>query len=63
MQGNPRKSKEKSLDFLGFLWRNQGFSMGYGESKQKNLPAFGDSQTASADNLSPSHQVRAAASS
>jgi hypothetical protein len=25
--------KEKSLDFLGFLWPNWGFSMGYGESK------------------------------
>src|ERR1700728_1296723 len=31
------KSKEKSLHFLGFLWPNRAFSMGYGESKQKNL--------------------------
>ena len=36
MQGNPRKTKEKSLDFLGFLWSNRDFSMGYDESKQKN---------------------------
>ena len=33
MQANPRKSKEKSLHFLGFLWPNWDFSMGYGESK------------------------------
>jgi hypothetical protein len=26
-------SKEKPLHFLGFLWPNRGFSMGYGESK------------------------------
>jgi hypothetical protein len=32
-QINPRKSKEKGLDFLGFLWPNRDFSMGYGESK------------------------------
>jgi hypothetical protein len=25
--------KEKSLHFLGFLWWNRGFSMGYNESK------------------------------
>jgi hypothetical protein len=25
------------LHFLGFLWWNRGFSMGYNESKQKNL--------------------------
>jgi hypothetical protein len=31
------KTKEKGLDFLGFLWPNPAFSMGYGESKQKNL--------------------------
>jgi hypothetical protein len=39
MQGNPNKSKEKSLDFLGFFWPIRGFSIGYGESKQKNLLA------------------------
>jgi hypothetical protein len=36
VQGNPKnpnKSKEKSLDFLGFLWWNRGFLTGYGESK------------------------------
>jgi hypothetical protein len=35
IQGKPNKSKEKSLDFLGFLWPNWAFSMGYGESKKK----------------------------
>jgi len=25
--------KEKSLDFLGFVWPNRDLSMGYGESK------------------------------
>jgi hypothetical protein len=39
MQINPNKSKENSLDFLGFLWPNWGFSMGYGESKYKNFPS------------------------
>jgi hypothetical protein len=29
--------KEKGLDFLGFLWPNLGFSMGYGEKNKKNL--------------------------
>jgi hypothetical protein len=33
LQINPSKSKEKGLDFLGFLWWNPDFSMGYGESK------------------------------
>ena len=32
-QIKPRKSKEKGLDLLGFLWPNRGFSMGYSESK------------------------------
>jgi hypothetical protein len=32
-QINPRKTKEKGLDFLGFLWPNWDFSKGYGESK------------------------------
>jgi hypothetical protein len=36
VQGNPRKTKEKSLDFLGLLWSNRDFSTGYDESKQKN---------------------------
>src|ERR1700722_10488570 len=34
---NPRKTKQKGLHFLGFLWWNRDFSMGYSESKQKNL--------------------------
>jgi hypothetical protein len=35
IQGNPRLSKEKSLDLFGFLWPIRVFSMGYSESKQK----------------------------
>jgi hypothetical protein len=30
---NPRNSKEKGLDFLGFLWPKRDFSMGYSEYK------------------------------
>jgi hypothetical protein len=30
----PNISKRNRLDFLGFLWRIQAFSKGYGESKQ-----------------------------
>ena len=33
IQAKPNKTKQKSLDFLGFLWSNRDFSMGYGESK------------------------------
>jgi hypothetical protein len=33
IQAKPNKTKQKSLDLLGFLWSNRGFSMGYGESK------------------------------
>jgi hypothetical protein len=33
VQGKPRKTKEKSLHFLGFSWPNLDFSKGYGESK------------------------------
>src|ERR1700674_4919213 len=33
VQVNPRKNKEKSLDFLAFLWPIRGFSKGYRESK------------------------------
>jgi len=41
MQGKPRKTKEKSLDFLGFPWPIRAFSTGYGESKQKiHFPQF-----------------------
>jgi len=32
-QENPKKTKEKSLHFLGFPWSNWGFSIAYGESK------------------------------
>ena len=31
IQGNPNKSKENSLHFLGFLWPNSDFSMSYGD--------------------------------
>jgi hypothetical protein len=30
---NQIKTKEKGLDFLGFLWPIRGFSTGYEESK------------------------------
>ncbi len=33
IQAKPNKTKQKSLDFLGFLRPNRDFSMGYGESK------------------------------
>jgi hypothetical protein len=33
IQAKPNKTKQKSLDFLGFFWPIRGFSMGYGESK------------------------------
>jgi hypothetical protein len=33
VQEKPRKTKEKSLHFLGFPWSNWDFSRGYGESK------------------------------
>jgi hypothetical protein len=33
MQGKPRKTKEKSLHFLGFPWSNWDFPKGYSESK------------------------------
>jgi hypothetical protein len=36
-QVNPRKTKEKCLDFLGFLWRKRGFSTGYSEKNKKNF--------------------------
>jgi hypothetical protein len=35
VQGNPRKSKEKSLHFLGFLWWNPDFSTRYSGKKKK----------------------------
>jgi hypothetical protein len=37
VQINPRKTKEISLHFLGFLWPILGFSTGYGESKSKKF--------------------------
>jgi hypothetical protein len=33
VQINPRKTKEKGLDFLGFLWPNRDFSTRYSDSK------------------------------
>jgi hypothetical protein len=35
-QAKPNKSKQNSLDFLGFIRPNQDFSMGYTDSKQKS---------------------------
>jgi hypothetical protein len=37
VQANPKESKEKSLHFLGFLWRNRDFSTGY-SGKNKKIP-------------------------
>jgi hypothetical protein len=39
MQGNPNKSKENSLLFLGFPWAIRAFSTGYGEIQIKKIPA------------------------
>jgi hypothetical protein len=40
LQAEPSKNQGKkpwfSLDLLGFIRRNPGFSMGYGDSKRKN---------------------------
>ena len=36
-QINPRKTKQKGLDFLAFSWPNWDFSMGYSESKVKSF--------------------------
>jgi hypothetical protein len=36
LQANPNKSKQKSLDFLGFIRPNRDFSMGY-EQKNKKI--------------------------
>jgi hypothetical protein len=32
---NPNKTKQKSLDFLGFIFPNRDFSKGYSDSRQK----------------------------
>jgi hypothetical protein len=42
VQGNARKSKEKSLHFLGFLWCNRDFSTGY-SGKKKKIPCASNS--------------------
>jgi hypothetical protein len=40
IQDNASKTKEICLDFLGFLWWNLDFSMGYeGKNKKKLSPA------------------------
>jgi hypothetical protein len=38
LQANPNKTKEKGLDFLGFLWPNPDFSTGYSRKNKKNFP-------------------------
>jgi hypothetical protein len=35
-QANPNKTKQKSLDFLGFVRPNRDFSMGYERKNKKN---------------------------
>jgi hypothetical protein len=41
MQGKPKKTKQKGLEFLVFPWPNLDFSMGYSESKEKIRPTLG----------------------
>jgi hypothetical protein len=36
VQANPNKTKQKSLDFLGFIRPNRDFSMGYGKKIKKS---------------------------
>ncbi len=36
-QPRPRKTKEKDLDFLGFIRPIRGFSMGYGQTQSKKI--------------------------
>jgi hypothetical protein len=36
VQINPNKTKQKSLDFLGFIRPNRGFSKGYEQKNKKN---------------------------
>jgi hypothetical protein len=49
----PRKSKQKGLDLLGFIRPNRDFSMGCGDSKQKNAaPSQVVRQTSQGDSLS-----------
>jgi hypothetical protein len=33
VQGKANKTKQKSLDLLGVVWQNGGFSKGYGGKK------------------------------
>jgi hypothetical protein len=35
VQGKSGKTKQKSLDLLGFIWSNRAFSKGYGEKNKK----------------------------
>jgi hypothetical protein len=35
-QVNPNKSKQKSLDLFGFIWRNWDFSKGYSQKIKKS---------------------------
>jgi hypothetical protein len=35
LQANPNKTKQKSLDFLGFIRPNRDFSMRYGRKNKK----------------------------
>jgi hypothetical protein len=40
IQDNPSKTKENCLNFLGFLWWNWVFSMGYEGKNKKMLPGL-----------------------
>jgi hypothetical protein len=40
VQANPNKTKQKSLDFLGFIRPNRDFSMGYEQKNKKNRLAY-----------------------
>jgi hypothetical protein len=51
-QANPNKTKQKSLDFLGFIRPNRDFSMGYGQKNKKNRLA---SQVVCETSQAPSH--------
>jgi hypothetical protein len=36
VQGKANKTKQKSLDLLGFIWPNPDFSKGYGQKNKKS---------------------------
>src|SRR5271166_1379870 len=48
---NPSQTKKMSLDSLGFLRSILGFSIGYGRSKQKNIPPKAEPRRRPAANI------------